>query len=502
MAAEKSEPGKKFCPFSGTDVLLPEAFSGGNLLTDPDRLRLPMYKMNPLWNAGTSQAYGCLDLSAEGLYHSKSQGSSNRLPNVNDMLKEGLALRRIATGDNNQPLFHPREVSESEFRRSYVKEALHLGREHNMTTEETEKVVLGLYSIEGLGRSTRDMQAGTSFKLTDPAQLDTPEMQEARRSNAHPLSTAVGYNQLIIPTDLHLIHDDGGAIAARLRENGKGTERASELEEKAKLFEALQGKLHEELLRFASKDKNGKAKYLDPKGSPNDKLYTDFAKSQEPTSVGITGRQFSSAYHAMLLDGDIGPILQSRQVNEDIENTLGPEFKSFVQAKTRSHEERARAIDQLLENAACQVLDHKQMTKLEKKVRDLAPPEGEHADHASPSVPESPLSQAIHALKETPLGKMFESLRQKISPPKYGDLTAAGAETCNLLGKDRCQAMFKSPQVPTRHFVGGAAYRINAILHNTNPDQLMNRILLQMSQKRGPGSLEFEKYFHDPDIEK
>ena len=185
------------------------------------------------------------------------------------MLKQAERFRRITTNDPSQPNFVPRQVSEFEFKESYVKEAIRLGkRNHDIGVDDMRKLLLGSYAIEGSGAITYDTQSGTKLKFTAPDQTGTNEAE--RRNLKNPASTAIGYTQLLVSTDLHVIHDDNGAIVARLREIGKDTKdtaRAEEIEDKAKLFEILQSKLDDELKQFAKKDKTSMAAYLDSRGN-------------------------------------------------------------------------------------------------------------------------------------------------------------------------------------------------------------------------------------------
>ena len=252
---------------------------------------------------------------------------SAKLPSANDMLDNAKELNRLAERKPDAPDFKPLQLSEGEFKQGYAREALNVGKKLGLTAEETEKVVMNVYAFECGGRGTYDLLSGVDKRLTQPDKPGHSEIQEARRS-AHPISSAIGYNQIIMSTNLAIHDKEAAPVAERLRELAKDSPRGAELEGKAKLYENLQNNLHKELLLFAAEHPGRRHKYLDHDGNPRYKLYQDFAASHKPTASGLTGRQFSSALHALNLDGDLGPVIQARQLQHTMQHMLSPEVRA------------------------------------------------------------------------------------------------------------------------------------------------------------------------------
>jgi hypothetical protein len=155
--------------------------------------------------------------------------------------------------------FEPKRISEAEFKRRYAKESLRLGLSKDQ--------VVRVYALETGGNGTADMQAGIH-----------PVSKKGR-----PISSALGYAQLLHANTVGEIVKHGETFIARLRRMAEATRdpaRARELEGKIVALERM--------LRSA-------------RSVPNDWYrHVDFA--QTPRGYGM---------HAINLDGDIGPWLQS-----------------------------------------------------------------------------------------------------------------------------------------------------------------------------------------------
>lgn len=155
--------------------------------------------------------------------------------------------------------FVPERIPESEFKRRYALEAL----SHGLTKDQVVRV----YALETGGQGTHDMQSGIN-PIT-------------RRGK--PISTALGYAQLLHANSVNELVKHGNTFIARLestaRAPGVSAERAASLKNKIRALRRMQVNL---------------------RGVRNDwGAHMRFAAT--PKGLGI---------HALNLDGDIGPLLQ------------------------------------------------------------------------------------------------------------------------------------------------------------------------------------------------
>ncbi len=175
---------------------------------------------------------------------------SDGLPGVADFLAH--AKRQYA--------FVPRRGSEADFKHNYAEEALKLGLSKDQ--------VVRVYALETGGRGTYDMQAGID-----------PETKKGT-----PISSALGYAQLLAANSVNELVKHGDAFYARLqamsRSRGISGARASELRRKMVSLRRM--------IRAA-------------KSVPNRwSAHVEFSRT--PKGLGI---------HALNLDSDIGPWLQT-----------------------------------------------------------------------------------------------------------------------------------------------------------------------------------------------
>jgi len=155
--------------------------------------------------------------------------------------------------------FVPARISEKEFKRRYAQEALNLGL--------AKEQVIRVYALETGGNGTADMQAGIN-----------PITKKGR-----PISSALGYAQLLHANSIGELVKHGAGFVKRLQRmeaNASDPARKRELQQK---IAALQ-----RMIQSA-------------KSVPND-WYKHVAYAQTRKGYGI---------HAINLDGDIGPWLQS-----------------------------------------------------------------------------------------------------------------------------------------------------------------------------------------------
>ena len=174
---------------------------------------------------------------------------SSRQPDVNDFL----AAAKKYYG------FTPTRISEEEFKRRYAAEALSLGL--------TKEQVVRVYALETGGNGTSDMQAGIH-----------PITKRGR-----PISSALGYAQLLHANTIGELVKSGDTFLARLRKLRDASPDPARRQELANKIEALK-----RMIKSA-------------KSVPND-WYKHLRFAKDPRGYGM---------HAINLDGDIGPWLQS-----------------------------------------------------------------------------------------------------------------------------------------------------------------------------------------------
>lgn len=155
--------------------------------------------------------------------------------------------------------FVPARIPEHEFKRRYAAEALALG----LTGEEVVRV----YALETGGHGTADMQAGVN-----------PVTRKGK-----PISSALGYAQLLHANTIGELVKSGSNFIARLQGMAQRTQDPARRQE-------LQGKILalQRMLQAA-------------RSVPND-WYKHLAFAQTPKGYGM---------HAINLDGDLGPWLQT-----------------------------------------------------------------------------------------------------------------------------------------------------------------------------------------------
>lgn len=155
--------------------------------------------------------------------------------------------------------FVPERVSEAEFKRRYASEALRLGL--------TKDQVVRVYALETGGRGTYDMQAG---------------IHPIKRTG-RPISTALGYAQLLNANSISELARHGSAFIARL-----------------KTLAAAKGISPERRARLLAKIKSVQAMHRVARSVEND-WYVHMRLARTAKGIGI---------HAINIDADIGPWLQ------------------------------------------------------------------------------------------------------------------------------------------------------------------------------------------------
>lgn len=198
----------------------------------------------------------------------KPQPKPEPLPVVADFLRHAKQLHG----------FIPLAVTDSEFKRRYAQEALKLG----MTKDQIVRV----YSLETGGYGTYDMQAGFNPKT----------------KKVNPISTALGYAQLLAANSIEVIHKHGASFAARLEAMAKQpgeAQRAGALREKAAILRAMRKDARSVPYGWGAHVKLGR------------------------TAKGM-------AIHALNLDGDVGPWMQITKLKAIVDYAAGRGMKDLT----------------------------------------------------------------------------------------------------------------------------------------------------------------------------
>jgi hypothetical protein len=155
--------------------------------------------------------------------------------------------------------FVPTRISEREFKRRYAREALELGL--------SKEQVVRVYALETGGNGTADMQAGIN-----------PITRKGR-----PISSALGYAQLLHANTIGELVKSGDGFVTRLKRLAAASDDAARRKELSHKAASLQ-----RMIRVA-------------RSVPND-WYRHVAFARNSRGYGM---------HAINLDGDIGPWLQT-----------------------------------------------------------------------------------------------------------------------------------------------------------------------------------------------
>ncbi|MEO0618233.1 MAG: hypothetical protein AAFZ01_03035 [Pseudomonadota bacterium] len=172
--------------------------------------------------------------------------------------------------------FTPRSTSEWNYKTAFAREALSVG----LTAEQ----VVGVYALETGG-------IGPYFRQSGIFPVDQ-KCRPLKRHRGRAASTALSYAQLLAANTNIMAREMGPELAERLERRARHARgaRADELRGKARILRAMARDIRRGLAR--------------QKGSPWTR-YRAFAK----TSRG-------QAVHALLLDADIGPILQVHKLRK------------------------------------------------------------------------------------------------------------------------------------------------------------------------------------------
>ncbi len=523
-------------PAEKTQQFCPQGLSGGTMQFSPlnssELMADPLYRSLSAKTLSSthfdqfSKNFGCIDVnlrSNQKTERTEHNNSLPRIPSVENMVTHSRALNRVASGDPNAPDFEIREGSEHEFKQNYAKELLSLKSKvaPNLSDAEMARFTKNIYKVED-PNGTYDTQAGTPQKYADSENPEANKWQ--RRNNAHPASSGVGYCQIITPTNLRLMIADNGNIAASMRDDAEhlrkdehlhknghaaSADEADKLEKKTELFETLQTKIRAEILAFGEQNNKTSKKYFDGKGNPTEALYTDFSHSNTKTKLGASGRELAVGMQGLLMDADIGPKVQAKQLAEDLRDATGKAaqeyFKTAEQGwqkatekwETLSAQEQKRLITSYISKLGKDNISPETRELLEMRANDLAG--GRAKESPAPTDPDT--CDAIlkaHNTKQQDesvplvLKGYFCSSKDALSRA----LPALG-QMFNNWGSGTGTKMLDQHGASTKALISPEALRANGIARGVNSDGLIERITKIQARPDDFGSREFESIFKD-----
>ncbi|MBU6454939.1 MAG: hypothetical protein KGS72_24430 [Cyanobacteria bacterium REEB67] len=456
------------------------------------------------------------------------------LPSVNDMISSWDKLGTLTSSRSNLPKMTIDEVPEVDFKGAYAREVINVGAQHGLDREQTANIAKNIYAFEDAGKGTADQLSGVPMSLTAPDAPGTHANRDARRE-IHPLSTAIGYNQLLMATSLrfvdgsHAINDRLDQLAKDEAAKGYGIDDVHilQLQEKSKYLAAVQGEVHKAVMEMGQTDK---AKYLDAQGNPTYALYTDFAKSLTPTANGMSGRQMTSAVQALNLDGDIGPVLQAQQFDDIIAQGVKPSFQQSLQDKVVDDAGRAKQFDALSDKekqaAVKEVSDLVAPTaangaaattagvKLDAALKQFAGNENTDLSAMAIGAPAHDLLvNKVLALKKRgeesgPLSPAAANLVDKLFSkemhgPSVDNYLPAAVELANLSGAKTAEQMLQrgNAQDSTVNYFSQSGYQGNPIVKGRSADELVKAIYRNMHGPNGSpdnwGMVEMNRAFEE-----
>ena len=187
----------------------------------------------------------------------------------------------------------PRFVREKEFKIAYANEAVSLG----LTAEQ----VIGVYALETGGLGPYNRQSGI-FNVSQKCKLVRPR--------GLPASTALGYAQLLAANTVAVLKENGLGFAKILEFNSllSSGQRKAELQAKAKMLRRMVKDIRQGILKYKRRN--------------NWREFVAFAK----TSKGF-------AIHALNLDADVGPRLQTHKLKKIVDVATRKGFKNISAAQ-------------------------------------------------------------------------------------------------------------------------------------------------------------------------
>ncbi len=442
-------------------------------------------------------------------YAPDSIKSTGRMPSLNDLYAAAKDLNRIATHDRTKPDFQPLDLSEADFKKRYAEESVYVGKDYDMNKDNMANLVKRVYAFEDGGW-------GTYYTLSSMPQAIMNDDQKNARMKFHPSSSAIGYNQLLIKDTVSDITQHGSAIAQRLNElAAEQPARAQILHQKAQLVQELQDTLTH-------------------KSNPDAPIPKDRHKRYYAPSSKV-----EQAIQALNLDGDIGPVIQSQELNNLLKFARDNKFGAYLNTRTALETSHAAEYDKLTpdkkEAAVNQILGMVKSAdadpskpetlaafvntreSLRKKFLELKP---QGAAGAESAVERDHLSADEFKMMNTqiltirryggdkgPLTPEARALLDRVTFDYFGGfsadrLQAAAIELANLAGMGTAQKMLvpENSNLPTSNFFARDGYQSNPITSRRSADELLLQIYRIMhgpnSDPSKPGIKQFNDAFN------
>jgi hypothetical protein len=439
-------------------------------------------------------------------YAPDSIKSAGRMPSLNDLFAAAKDLNRIVTHDKTKPDFQTLDLSEADFKKRYAEESVHVGKDYGMNKDNMANLVKRVYAFEGGGW-------GTYYTLSSMPQAIMDDSQKNARMKFHPSSSAIGYNQLLIKDTVSDITQHGSTIAQRLNELAvEQPARAQILHQKAQLVQELQDTLTH-------------------KNNPDNPIPKDKHKRFYASSSKV-----EQAIQALNLDGDVGPVIQSQELNNLLKFARDNKFGAFLNTRTAletSHaaeydkltpEKKVAAVNQILGMVKSADADPSKpetvaafvntRESLRKKFLELKPQGAESAverEHLSADEFKMMNSQILTIRRyggdKGPLTPEARALLDRVTFDYFGGfsadhLQAAAIELANLAGMGTAQKMLvpENSNLPTSNFFAKDGYQSNPVTSRRSADELLLQIYRIMhgpnSDPAKPGMKQFNDAFN------
>lgn len=298
------------------------------------------------------------------------------LLSINDMVKRFPDLKSLVYTGSDAPsaLAFNESTSDSQFRAQYVKSIQEMSRNHGLTDQQVQDVIIKLYAFETGGDGGFDTVAGMTKKSVSGV-IDTiksyfsDEIPLTDHDYVPTNSTAIGYKQLIMATTMSNIFIDGKNMSEQL------TARANEISdpvEKARLLAKADfiGKLPDTMMQLARQlHLKDNPKVLEDKEYQEDpekywrkvapwNLFNALSRSGDPINLPdgrtMTGREFTSSIQGLNVDNDLGPLIQASQLRSLIQD-WSPDSTRDPKEKGNESNNLKTSLDSFVANANNQI---------------------------------------------------------------------------------------------------------------------------------------------------
>jgi len=371
----------------------------------------------------------------------------------------------------------PNKVDEARFKTMYAGEALRQGSLYGFGPTQVKNVVQSIYGIEGGGWST-------SYTTANMPPRFLADNQEDERLTFRPITSAVGYNQLLEVNTLAIVKDHGTDIASQLLEATKGLPkddpRAQELGVKAQMMTTLSAVLKGESI---------------------------------PLDIQLSKKEFGDALQALNLDPDVGPLIQGQELgnlfswyNRRNVKQLVDQILTEIDTKAKvfdslSADRQAKAIKSIATLAKPTKTEAKVAASLTQKLQALKP----GLDDSLTLTPEEKhmLTRAARRANALPATAPENELLTKVKHILGGKITAdmlmpAAIELANLAGMTGAEGMLRHPHEPTSNYFSSDGLSGNKIAQDKDGQQLLLDIYRTMQINRTQqylGNIQFRDAF-------